>query len=109
MIGPFAIEALQFFVDLSTVHGIHPSGVLEWGTMPNDFIQGRLAMAWHTTGNLSNIRNNATFDFGVAPYPGNPEPASVLGGGNPYIFAGADREQQAAAFDFVKFTTSAAL
>lgn len=107
--SPEVIEALQFFVDLSTEHGIHPPGVLEWGTTPSDFMQGRLAMAWHTTGNLSNIRNNAPFDFGVAPYPGNPEPASVLGGGNLYIFSGASEEQQAAAFEFVKFMTSAEL
>lgn len=107
--APEVVEALQFFVDLSTEHGIHPAGVLEWGTTPNDFMQGRLAMAWHTTGNLSNIRNNATFDFGVAPFPGNPEPASVLGGGNLYIFSGATEEQQAAAFEFVKFMTSAEL
>lgn len=107
--SPEVIEALQFFVDLSTEHGIHPPGILEWGTTPSDFMQGRLAMAWHTTGNLSNIRNNAPFDFGVAPYPGNPEPASVLGGGNLYIFSGASEEQQAAAFEFVKFMTSAEL
>lgn len=107
--SPEVIEALQFFVDLSAEHGVHPSGVLEWGTTPNDFMQGRLAMAWHTTGNLSNIRNNATFDFGVAPFPGNPEPASVLGGGNLYIFSGVSEEQQAAAFEFVKFMTSAEL
>lgn len=107
--SPEVIEALQFYVDLSTEHEIHPAGILEWGTTPNDFMQGRLAMAWHTTGNLSNIRNNATFDFGVAPYPGNPEPASVLGGGNLYIFSGASEEQQAAALEFVKFMTSAEL
>jgi sn-glycerol 3-phosphate transport system substrate-binding protein len=107
--SPEVIEALQFFVDLSTKHGIHPAGILEWGTTPNDFMQGRLAMAWHTTGNLSNIRNNSTFDFGVAPYPGNPDPASVLGGGNLYIFSGVSEEQQAAAFEFVKFMTSAEL
>lgn len=107
--SPEVIGALQFFVDLSAEHGIQPSGILEWGTTPSDFMQGRLAMAWHTTGNLGNIRNNASFDFGVAPYPGNPEPASVLGGGNLYIFSGATEEQQQAAFEFVKFMTSAEL
>jgi sn-glycerol 3-phosphate transport system substrate-binding protein len=107
--SPEVIGALQFYLDLSAEHGIHPPGILEWGTTPSDFMQGRLAMAWHTTGNLGNIRNNATFDFGVAPYPGNPEPASVLGGGNLYIFSGASEEQQQAAFEFVKFMTSAEL
>lgn len=104
--SPEVIGALQYFVDLSTTHGIHPPGVQEWGTTPSDFMEGRLAMAWHTTGNLGNIRTNATFDFGVAPYPGNPDPASVLGGGNLYIFEGASDEQKAAAFEFIKFLTS---
>ncbi len=103
---PEVIGALQFFDDLSKEHGIQPPGILEWGTTPSDFLQGRLAMAWHTTGNLGNIRTNATFEFGVAPYPGNPEPASVLGGGNLYIFSGATEEQQKAAFEFTKFMTS---
>lgn len=106
---PEVIEALQFFIDLSGEHDIQPPGILEWGTTPNDFLLGRLAMAWHTTGNLGNIRSNATFDFGVAPYPGNPDPASVLGGGNLYIFSGVTDEQQQAAFEFVKFMTSAEL
>ena len=103
---PEVIEALQFFVDLSARHGIHPQGVQEWGTTPSDFMERRLAIAWTTTGNLTNIRANATFDFGVAAYPGNPEPASVLGGGNLYIFEGASDEQKAAAFAFIKFLTS---
>ncbi len=103
---PEVIEALQYYVDLSTKHGIHPPGVQEWGTTPSDFMEGRLAMAWTTTGNLTNILNNATFDFGVAAYPGNPDPASVLGGGNLYIFEGASDEQKAAAFEFIKFLTS---
>jgi sn-glycerol 3-phosphate transport system substrate-binding protein len=106
---PAVVEALQFWVDLNRVHGIHPPGVQEWGTTPSDFLEQRLAMAWTTTGNLTNIRNNASFDFGLAPYPGNPEPASVLGGGNLYIFADASDEQKAAAFEFVKFMTSAEL
>lgn len=104
--SPEVIGALQYYVDLSTTHGIHPPGVLEWGTTPSDFMEGRLAMAWHTTGNLGNIRTNASFEFGVAPYPGNPDPASVLGGGNLYIFEGASDEQKAAAFEFIKFLTS---
>lgn len=104
--APEVIGALQYFVDLSTKHGIHPAGVQEWGTTPSDFMEGRLAMAWTTTGNLGNIRANAKFDFGVAPYPGNPDPASVLGGGNLYIFEGASDEQKSAAFEFIKYMTS---
>jgi sn-glycerol 3-phosphate transport system substrate-binding protein len=103
---PKVVEALQFWVDLSKKEGIHPPGIFEWGTAPADFLAGRVAMIWHTTGNLANIRKNATFDFGVAPFPGNPSPASVLGGGNLYIFKEAPQEQKDAAFKFVKFITS---
>jgi sn-glycerol 3-phosphate transport system substrate-binding protein len=103
---PKVVEALQFWVDLSKVHGVHPPGVQQWGTTPADFLEGRLAMAWTTTGNLTNIKRNATFDFGVAPYPGHPKPASVLGGGNFYIFAKASPAEKEAAFKFIKFMTS---
>lgn len=103
---PKVIEALQYWVDLSKTHKIHPEGIQEWGTTPADFLEGRIAMIWHTTGNLANLRKNATFDFGMAPYPGNPNSASSLGGGNFYIFKGADEAQQKAAFEFAKFMTS---
>lgn len=103
---PKVVEALQYWVDLSKKHGVHPPGIFEWGTAPADFLAGRVAMIWHTTGNLTNIRKNATFDFGVAPFPGNPKPASVLGGGNLYIFKGASAEQKAAAYKFIQFITS---
>ncbi|ODT58569.1 MULTISPECIES: ABC transporter substrate-binding protein [Paracoccus] len=104
--SPEVVGALEYWVSLGAEHGIHPPGVLEWGTTPSDFMEGRLAMAWTTTGNLGNIRANAPFDFGVAAYPGNPDPASVLGGGNLYLFADASDEEKAAAFRFIKHMTS---
>lgn len=100
------VDALQFWVDLSKVHGVHPPGIQEWGTTPQDFLEGRIAMIWTTTGNLTNIKKNATFDFGVAPYPGKVAPASVLGGGNFYVFTKAPQADKEAAFKFIKFMTS---
>ena len=104
--GPKVVEALQYWVDLSTKDAIHPPGIFEWGTAPADFLAGRVAMIWHTTGNLANIRKNASFDFGLAPFPGHPTPASVLGGGNLYIFKEASDEEKAAAYKFIQFLTS---
>ena len=66
---PEIVQALQFWVDLSRKHGIHPPGVVEWGTTPKDFFERKAAMIWTTTGNLTNIPNNAKFDFGVAMLP----------------------------------------
>jgi sn-glycerol 3-phosphate transport system substrate-binding protein len=103
---PKVVEALQFWADLSAKEGVSPPGLQEWGTTPQDFMEGRLAMIWTTTGNLTNLRKNATFEFGLAPYPGHPKPASVLGGGNIYIFKDVTPEQQAAAFKLAKFLTS---
>jgi len=99
------VDTLEFLVKLSQGDS-HPNGIYEWGTAPNDFMSGRVAMIWHTTGNLGNIRRNASFPFAIAPLPGNPEPASVLGGGNLYIFKDATEEQKAAAFKFIQYLTS---
>jgi len=103
---PRVVDALRFWVDLNKANGIHPPGIQEWGTTPSDFLEGRIAMIWTTTGNLTNVRKNAKFDFGVAPYPGRVAPASVLGGGNFYIFAKAPQAEKEAAFKFIKFMTS---
>ncbi|MDR1828957.1 MAG: ABC transporter substrate-binding protein, partial [Methylobacteriaceae bacterium] len=100
------VEALQFWVDLSGKYGIHPPGLLEWGTTPSDFLEERIAMIWHTTGNLTNLRKNATFEFGVAPYPAKVRAGSVLGGGNFYIFKKAPDEEKQAAFKFIQYMTS---
>ncbi len=63
-------------------------------------------MIWTTTGNLTNLRSNAKFDFGLAPYPGKVKPASVLGGGNLYIFKKAPQAEKEAGFKFIQFLTS---
>ena len=46
-----------------------PAGIVEWGTTPKDFFEKKVAMMWTTTGNLTNVKNNAKFDFGVAMLP----------------------------------------
>ncbi len=103
---PKVVEALKFWVDLSKVHGVHPPGIQEWGTTPSDFLEERIAMVWTTTGNLSHLKANAKFEFGMAPYPGKVKPGSVLGGGNFYVFKKAPQAEKEAGFKFVKFMTS---
>ncbi len=101
---PQVIEALQFWVDLGKA-GIHPPGVVEWGTTPKDFFEKKAAIIFTTTGNLTNVRNNAKFDFGVGMIPANKRKGSPTGGGNFYIFKKASAAQQEAAFKFVKWVT----
>jgi sn-glycerol 3-phosphate transport system substrate-binding protein len=100
------IEALQYWVDLSTKHRVHPPGIVEWGTTPRDFFERKVAMMWTTTGNLTNVRNNAKFDFGVAMLPANKRRGSPTGGGNFFVFKKSTPEQQQAALKFIRWVTS---
>ena len=103
---PEAIEALQYWVDLSRKHKVHPEGIVEWGTTPKDFFEKKMAMMWTTTGNLTNVKNNAKFDFGVAMLPASKRRGSPTGGGNFYIFAKTTPQQREAAVKFIKWVTS---
>lgn len=103
---PEVIEALQYWVDLSRKHRVMAPGVIEWGTTPRDFFERKTAMMWTTTGNLTNVRNNAKFDFGVAMLPANKRRGSPTGGGNFYIFKKSSPEQQQAALKFIRWITS---
>ena len=103
---PGVIEAVQFWVDLSKKHNVHPAGIVEWGTTPRDFFEKKIAMMWTTTGNLTNVKTNAKFDFGVAMLPANKRRGSPTGGGNFYIFKKSSPAQQQAAFKFIKWITS---
>ena len=101
---PKVIEALQYWIDL-TKQGSHPPGIVEWGTTPKDFFEKKVAMMWTTTGNLTNVRANAKFDFGVAMLPAGKRKGSPTGGGNFYIFKKSTPAQQEAAFKFIKWIT----
>ena len=81
-------------------------GIIEWGATPKAFFEGQTAMMWTTTGNLTNVRKNAPFEFGVAMLPANKRRGAPTGGGNFYLFKGASEEQTRAAVDFVKWITA---
>ncbi|HET7262418.1 MAG TPA: ABC transporter substrate-binding protein [Casimicrobiaceae bacterium] len=102
---PETVGALQYWVDLVNKYKVHPPGIVDWGTTPKDFLEGRVAMMWTTTGNLTNIRKNAKFDFGVAMLPENKRRGSPTGGGNFYIFKKSTPAQREAAFEFIKWVT----
>ncbi len=106
--NPDVIEAVQFYIDLSHVYGAMPEGVQGvWGQAPTDFASGQTAMIVHSSGSLRGILEQADFEVGVMPIPGQEADtyASVPGGGNLYIFKGASPEKQAAAWKFIEFLT----
>ena len=105
---PGSVGALAYWVDLSKKYGIHPPGVVEWGTTPRDFMEKKVAMIWTTTGNLTNIRSNAKFDFGVAMLPEGKRRGSPTGGGNFFIFKKTTSAEQEGAYKFAKWLTQPA-
>lgn len=104
---PRAVEALQFMGDLSHKYKIMPTGVIDTGSAPNVFLSGKAAMMYHSTGNLTNIKTNAKFPFGVAMLPAKVQRGSPTGGGSIYIFKKNSPDVQAATLKFVMWMTSA--
>jgi sn-glycerol 3-phosphate transport system substrate-binding protein len=103
--APGSVEALEYWVQLGK-DGVQAPGVLNWGTTPNDFVAGRTAMMWTTTGNLTFVKNNAKFPFGVAMLPADKKRGSPTGGANFHIFTTATKDERAASLLFIKWVTS---
>jgi sn-glycerol 3-phosphate transport system substrate-binding protein len=105
--SPEVIEALQYWTDLALKHKVMKPGVIEWATNPKDFFEGRAAMITTTSGNLTNVKTNAPFPFGVQILPEHKKRGAPTSGGNIYLFNGVAPEKQEAAFQFIKWLTSA--
>ncbi len=104
--APATIEALQFWKDLGDKHKVMPKGTIEWGTLRKNFLEGKTAIMWHSTGNLTTVKKKAGFDFGVAMLPANKRRGTPTGGGNFYIFKKTSPAERAAAMKLIKFMTS---
>ncbi|MEC0230989.1 ABC transporter substrate-binding protein [Paenibacillus alba] len=102
---PEVQEALQYYTDLGRKDKVMPEGTLEWATVPSDFISGKTALMYHTTGNLTKVKTDAKFDFGVSFLPANKKYGSPTGGGNLYVFKGIPEDRKKAAVKFIEFLT----
>jgi len=104
--APKTIAALDYWVDLSRKQSVMPKGSIDWATLRTDFLEGKTAMMWHTTGNLTAVKDGAKFNFGVAMLPAKERRGSPTGGGSFYIFKSATPEQQKAAVKFIQWMTA---
>jgi len=104
--APATVEALQFWKDLGAKHKVMPQGTIEWGTLRQNFLEGKTAIMWHSTGNLTTVKKSANFDFGVAMLPANKRRGTPTGGGNFYIFKQTSAEERTAAMKLIKYMTS---
>ena len=104
--APKSVEALTYWRDLATVAKATPPGIAAWPTLSPDFLEGNAAIIWHTTGNLTNLRDKASFPFGVAGVPGKDAPRTVVGGGNIYFFKHSSEAERQASLRFVRWLTA---
>ena len=100
------VGALQFWRDLAVKHKVMPEGTVDWGTLRQKFLEGATAIMWHTTGNLTAVREAAKFDFGVSMLPASKRRGSPTGGGNFYLFKKTTPAERVAAMKFIKFMTA---
>jgi sn-glycerol 3-phosphate transport system substrate-binding protein len=106
--APKSIEALTYWRSLASEYKATPEGVSAWPQLSPDFLAGNAAIIQHTTGNLTNVRDKASFPFGVAGLAGKTGPRTVVGGGNLYFFRNASAEERKAALRFARFVSTPA-
>ena len=104
--NPGVVEALTYWQDLSGKYAVMPQGMIDWGTLRQNFLEQKTAIMWHSTGNLTAVKDSAAFDFGVAMLPANKRFGSPTGGGNFYLFKNASDEERRAALELVRFMTA---
>lgn len=100
--SPEAIEALRFWVKLTNELKVAPPHST-WASTPPDFVAGRTAMLYHSTGILTFLKNSAKFAFGVAFQPRKKRYGVEVGGGNFFIFREIPKVRQDAAWRFIRW------
>lgn len=102
---PESVEALQYLIDLSAVHGATPAGAIPMETTPGEFIAGRASIVYLSSGNLANIHASVDFDYGAAVLPRARRNASIAGGGNIHMIKGTPAKSREAAWKFIRWMT----
>jgi sn-glycerol 3-phosphate transport system substrate-binding protein len=98
-------SALTYLMKLAKEDKVIPEKIANGGTLPSDFVAGKTAMIYNSSGSLAFIRDNAKFNFGTAFLPAGKQFAVASGGGNLYLFK-TNEAKQKAAWEFIRWMTS---
>ena len=101
--SPEAIETLEFLRSLVEA-GYTPAKRL-YGDSSSDFVAGKAAMMYNSSGSLGFVRDSCAFDWGVCYLPAGKERVAPTGGGQFVICQGTSPERQQAAWEFIKWMT----
>lgn len=104
--APESLDALEFWLRMVKA-GTMPSAST-WQSSANDFMAGRTAMLYHSTGSMTNILKSSSFPVGVAPMPKNKMLGSTMGGGPILIAKKQPDAHKRAAWTFARWMTNTA-
>lgn len=98
------VEMMEYWLEL------RDSGIgreMGTGTTYDEFFAGNQAMVFQSTATLEDYFAQADFDLGVAPLWSHHDARAPIGGANFYIFDHGDPQIHQAAWEFLKYVTSA--
>lgn len=104
--APESLNALEFW--LRMVQAKLMPAASTWESSANDFMAGRTAILYHSTGSMTNILKSSSFPVGVAPMPKNKVRGSTMGGGPILIARKQPDAHKRAAWAFAKWMTNTA-
>lgn len=102
--APESVHALEFW--LRMVQAGYMPAASTWESSANDFMAGRTAMLYHSTGSMTNILKSASFPVGVAPMPKGKQLGSTMGGGPILIAKNQPDAHKQAAWTFARWMTN---
>jgi len=111
--APGVVEAAEFMSALINDYRVQSPDMMSYGDVSQEFISGEIAMVLHSTGAMTNHIENAPFEVGVGFVPAAPAGedgtgyVTVTGGANLFVFNRGSEAEQQAAWEWVKFLTSA--
>lgn len=103
---PRNLQALQFWYDLVNEYKVTPP-YTPWNDGPQEFVAGRAAIVWHSTGSQAFMRQNVKFRWGLGRIPKHTQFGPPSGGGNMLMYA-TDPARQKAAWTFMAWMSDAA-
>jgi sn-glycerol 3-phosphate transport system substrate-binding protein len=102
--APESIDALEFWQGMAQSKVMPAAST--WESSANDFMAGRTAMLYHSTGSMTNILKSSSFPVGVAPMPKGKMNGSTMGGGPILIARKQPDAHKRAAWTFARWMTN---
>lgn len=92
---PKNLDALQYWHDLVNKYKVTPA-YTPWNDGPQEFVAGKTAIVWHSTGSQSFMRQHVKFRWGLGRIPKHVQFGPPSGGGNMMLYATEPAKKKAA-------------